>query len=199
MMRRVIFCLLACLPLTMIAQEYLPTDSSSVGSVAPADTATPATENPTDSIAPVFRFGFLSYDTVMKGMVEYADAQDSITQVREAYEKELQRVEKEFNKKYESFLEGQREFPRTILLKRQNELQDLMQQNIDFKAQARLDLQAAEERFMAPVRQRLNEVLAVIAKEYGLAFVLNTDANACPFIDPFYGMDIQAIAEEYLK
>ncbi len=203
MMRKIFFSFLLFLPITLLAQDNVP-----MTAVIPADSFPVSEKNvdslavdtlANDSLAPAIRFGYLSYETVLKGMFDYADAQDSIQAEREAYEKELRRVEKEFNKKYESFLEGQRDFPRTILLKRQNELKDLMQQNIDFKAQAHLDLQAAEERFLAPVRQRLNAALADIAKEYGLAFVLNTDANACPFIDPLYGMDIQSLVEEYLK
>ncbi len=195
MMRKIIFSLLLCLPLTLMAQVSVPLSQlMAVSGTQSADSLA------ADSVAPpAIRFGYLSYETVLKGMFDYADAQDSIRLEQEAYEKELKRVEKDFNKKYEAFLEGQRDFPRTILLKRQNELKDLMQQNIDFKAQARLDLQAAEDRFLAPVRKRLNEVLALLAEEYGLAFILNTDGNACPFIDPRYGMDIQSLAEEYLK
>ncbi len=195
MIRKIFFSLLLCLPLTLTAQVSVPLSQlMAVSGTLPADSL------PADSILPpAIRFGYLSYETVLKGMFDYADAQDSIRLEHEAYERELQRVEKDFNQKYESFLEGQRDFPRTILLKRQNELKDLMQQTLDFKAQARLDLQAAEDHYLAPVRQRLNDALAALAQEYGLAFVLNTDANACPFIDPRYGMDLQSLAEDYLK
>ena len=42
-------------------------------------------------------------------------------------------MEDEFNRKYEDFLEGQRDFPQTILQKRQLELQQLMEKNIEFR------------------------------------------------------------------
>lgn len=158
----------------------------------------PQTEDSATAAASI-RFGYLSYDAVLKSMPDYAQAQDSIKAQREGYAKEMKRVEDEFNQKYESFLEGQKEFPRTILLKRQNELEELMRRNVEFKAQAQRDLQKMEADFLAPVKARLNDALATIAQELGLALVINTDANACPFIDPKMGMNIQEEAIEYLK
>jgi len=150
-----------------------------------------------DSVVP--RYGFLSLDHALKSMPEYAATQDSLQRLNEAYQKEVERVEDEFNKKYELFLEGQRSFPRTILLKRQNELQEMMQRNISFKADIRRDLQQAEQELMLPLRTRLNETLAVVAREYHLELILNTDGNACPFIEPTLSMDVQKLVEEYLK
>lgn len=147
----------------------------------------------TDSIpsAPQLRFGYLSCDSALRAMPQYAIVQHQMAELRAAYQAELHRVEDEFNQKYEAFLEGQRDFPRTILLKRQNELQQLMQQNLEFKAQGQRDLQRAEAEAMKPLHHRLNEVLATIASECGYALIINTDANACPFIDPTMGEDIQ--------
>ena len=149
--------------------------------------------------APAIRFGYLSYESAMKSMPDYEAAQDSIARLTAAYQKEVQRVEDDFNQKYELFLDGQKEFPKTILLKRQNELKALMQHNIEFKAQAREEIKKAEKNFLLPVKQRLNDALAAIAKENGFALIINTDANACPFIDPAMGVDIQATVENYLK
>jgi len=158
-----------------------------------------ANEHPdTTSVSPI-RFGFFSYEEALKAMPEYGATQDSIKAVREAFEKEVKRVEDEFNQKYEAFLDGQRDFPRTILLKRQNELQELLQRNVAFKVQARQELQEAETALMKPLRQRLDDALIVIAHEYGLALILNTDSNACPFIEPSLSMNVQKLVEEYLQ
>ena len=119
--------------------------------------------------------------------------------LREAYEKELQRAEDEFNRKYEDFLEGQKEFPRTILLKRQTELQDLMQKNLAFKKQGEADLAKAEQELKAPLRTRLNETIAALARQHHLALVINTDSNACPFIEPELGVDLNEEVISKLK
>lgn len=140
--------------------------------------------------APALKFGYLSYDLAMKSMTEYATVQMRMDSLRSAFNAEMQRVEDEFNRKYEDFLDGQKDFPRTILLKRQTELQEMLQKNLAFKQQLQQELKDTEAQLMAPLRIHLNEAIATIAHEQGLALVINTDANACPFIDPAMGVDV---------
>lgn len=140
--------------------------------------------------APALKFGYLSYDLAMKSMSEYATVQMRMDSLRSAFNAEMQRVEDEFNRKYEDFLDGQKDFPRTILLKRQTELQEMLQKNLVFKQQLQQELKDTEAQLMAPLRIHLNEAIATIAHEQGLALVINTDANACPFIDPAMGVDV---------
>lgn len=176
--------LVVFLPMALSAQEV----SAEEEKTEPADTTTPIRPS-------LICFGYLSYDAALKSMPEYASAQETIQANRTAFEQEMQRVENEFNEKYESFLEGQKDFPRTILLKRQNELQELMQRNLEFKAQAREELRLTEERLMKPVHDRLNEVLAEIAHERNFSVIFNTDSNALPFIDPTHCVNIQEDVE----
>lgn len=140
--------------------------------------------------APALKFGFLSYDLALKSMKDYAAVQMRMDSLRSAFNAEMQRVEDEFNRKYEDFLDGQKDFPRTILLKRQTELQDMLQKNIAFKQQSIQEIKDTEAQLMAPLRIHLNEAIATVARERGLALVVNTDANACPFIEPTMGVDV---------
>ena len=149
--------------------------------------------------APALKFGYLSYDLALKSMKEYATVQMRMDSLRSAFNAEMQRVEDEFNRKYEDFLDGQKDFPRTILLKRQTELQEMMQKNIDFKQQLQRELTDTEAQLMAPLRIHLNEAIATIAREQGLALVINTDANACPFIEPAMGVDVNELVVKKLN
>jgi len=134
--------------------------------------------------------GYLSYDSALVAMPDYAEVMAQMKQLRQSYDEEMKRVEDEFNSKYEAFLENRKDFPRTILLKRQTELQELLQRNIEFKSESRRDLRAREKELLAPLRIRLNETIAAIAREKKLTLVVNTDANACPFIEPLQGVDL---------
>ena len=147
----------------------------------------------------VFRFGFLSYETALKSMPQYAEVQQTLTQLKEQYQAETLRVEDEFNRKYEDFLEGQRDFPRTILQKRQTELQELMEKNIKFKENSRKELEDAERQAMAPLRIRLIETLSAIGRERGYAFIYDTDTKALPFLNISFGEDINQIVQDALK
>jgi len=145
------------------------------------------------------KFGFLSYEVALQSMVEYALVQKQMADLRTQYEAETKRVEDEFNAKYEDFLEGQREFPKTILQKRQTELQELMQKNIEFKQNSIQELAKAEQEAMAPLRIKLIETLGNIGRERGYAFIVDTDQKALPFINPAMGEDINQLVQNALK
>ena len=146
-----------------------------------------------------FRFGYLSYDTAIQSMPEYALVQQKMKALQEQFQAETLRVEDEFNRKYEDFLDGQRDFPRTILQKRQSELQELMEKNIQFKEQGRQELADAEREAMAPLRIRLIELLSTIGREKGFAFIYDTDTKALPFLNISFGEDINQLVQDALK
>lgn len=144
------------------------------------------------------RFGYLSYDTVFHAMPEYAAACRTLADLKAKYEAETKRAESEFNAKYEEFLDGQRDFVPSILQKRQAELQDLMERNTAFRDQARQLLAAAERDAFAPIRTRLAQAIARVGRDHGYAFILNTDGNACPYIDPASGDDVTVLVKNAL-
>ena len=146
-----------------------------------------------------FRFGYLSYETALKSMSDYAIVQQKLADLRQQFQDETLRVEDEFNRKYEEFLEGQREFPQSILKKRQMELQELLDKNIAFKENSRKELEKAEQDLMAPLKIRLIEVLGKIGRERGYAFIIDTDVKALPFINPAMGHDLNQQVQDALK
>ena len=134
--------------------------------------------------------GCLSYDEALRSMPQYAIVEAEMEQLQQAYQAELKRVEDDFNQKYEAFLDGRKDFPRTILLKRQTELQQLLQQNIEFKEKSRAELALARKDKLAPLHAQLSTAISEVARQQQLSLVVNTDANACPFIDPAMARDI---------
>ena len=169
-MKRLILLIVACLALNVYAQ---------------------------DSVR-VFKFGYLSYEEALQHVPGYELVQQTLSDLRAQYDAEQKRVEQDFNIKYEEFLEGLHDFPETILRKRQTELKELLERNLAFKAESRRELQKAETEAYAPLRKRLEKVLATIGRERGYAFILNTDANSVPFIHPDMGEDIRELVQTAL-
>ena len=154
---------------------------------------------PQNNIPASLRFGYLSYTSVLKLMPDYIAAQRNIDDLRTKYDVEMKRVENEFNQKYEQFLEGQHDFAPSILQKRQAELQELMDKNIAFKQKAQQLLKDAETKAYEPVYQRLDTVIQRVGQALGLAFILNTDAHAVPFINTSLGVDVTATIADAVK
>ena len=152
---------------------------------------------PKDSVA--FKFGYLSYDSVMVAVPDYTELKTNMAQLREQYEAEQKRVENDFNKKYEEFLDGQASFPKIILQKRQSELQEMLDRNIEFKKQSQKMLSEAEANMMEVIKTTINMAVNIIAQERGYAFVLNTDKEAVTFINPALGEDITEAVKQLLN
>lgn len=136
------------------------------------------------------KFGYFNYDDMLKAMPEYTEAQNNLNMLKDNYESELKRSEDEFDKKYTEFLDGQKEFPKSILMKRQKELQNLMDQTLEFKKDVKEMLSKAEKNLMAPVKQKLDEAVAAVAQEKALDYVINTAGNNYPYVNPNIGVDL---------
>ncbi|MBO7115546.1 MAG: OmpH family outer membrane protein [Prevotella sp.] len=149
--------------------------------------------------APVLKFGFLSYSAVLQSMPDYAVVEAQMTQLRGQYAAEQKRVEDEFNKKYEEFLDGQRDFPQTILQKRQSELQELLDKNIAFKKESQRLIAEAEQEVMAPLKARLSSALAKVGVERGLAFIVDTDQQSLVWMNMTMGEDVTELVQKALR
>ena len=145
------------------------------------------------------RYGYISYKEAVKTLPDYEQAQQNMAALKAKYDAEMQRVEDEFNKKYEDFLAGQRDFAPSILRKRQAELQELMQKNVAFKAEAQRLLQQAEQDSNNQLYNKLNATIEQLAAARTLSFVLNTDNNAVPFINKVQAEDLLPLVKDALK
>lgn len=143
-----------------------------------------------ENAQPAVKYGFLSCEAVMKAMPEYADMQNNMRQLREQYDMEQKRVEDDFNKKYEEFLDGQATYPKTILQKRQSELQEILDKNIAFKKESQLLLDNAEKKLTTEIINMIDQAVSSVAQENKLAFVLNMDKGAVTYVNPAQGIDI---------
>lgn len=145
------------------------------------------------------RFGYFSFDNVLKSMPDYVMAQRSIDDLRQKYDAEMKRAEDEFNSKYEEFLDVQKDLVPAILRKRQAELQEMMQKNINFKNESQRLLKQAEADAFAPVKNELYNALTKVGQAQGYAFILNTDGDACPYVNPEMGEDATELIKEALN
>lgn len=144
------------------------------------------------------QFGYLSYQQVLKEMPEYAQAMQELQTLKAKYDEEAARGEAEFQKKFVDFLQGQKDFPQSIMQKRQAELQTLMDNGVAFRVQVQGLIAQAEKDLVAEVQKKLNRVLLEVGVEYGYGYILNTDDNACPYINPVVGVDVTELVRQKL-
>ncbi|MCD8288896.1 MAG: OmpH family outer membrane protein [Prevotella sp.] len=150
----------------------------------------PATLAAQETVA--FRFGCISYNEVLEAMPEYAQIDSDMVELKAKYDAEMTAAEDEFNAKYEAFLDEYAGYTPAILAKRQGELEDMLNRNEAFRDEARRLLQQARDEKVAAVRAKLDAVIADVANEYSLAFVLSADDKAVPFLNAKMAYNITA-------
>lgn len=156
-------------------------------------------ESSGETIAPTsLVFGYFSYDEVLRSMTEYKNVKDNLERLSNQFKAEADRSEAEFNKKYEAFLDEQRDLAPSIMKKRQAELQDMMERNIAFKEESQRLIHEAEIEGFVPLKEKISAVVNKVGREQGLAFILNTDNNAVPYINASVGVDMNMLIKREL-
>ncbi len=139
-----------------------------------------------------YKVGYISYDKLLHAMPGYAAAQQSMSELKGKYEEEARYNEQNFRRLFAEFLQGQKDFPQNILLKRQRDLQGEMEKGLAFRHAADSLLSAAEAELMAPLHKQLDAAIHAVGAERGYDCMLNTDNNACPYLNPAFAEDANA-------
>lgn len=129
------------------------------------------------------KIGHFSYNSVLKSIPAYVSGMQDVERMRKQYADELQASEREFTEKYELFIEQQSELAPSISEKRRTELQDLYDSNIKFRNDSQRLLKQTEQDLLNPIKENIRKALVTIGKQGGYIMIVNTDSDACPYVD----------------
>jgi len=130
------------------------------------------------------KYAYLHYDSLLTEIPEYEKVQDELKQLRRQYAEEADYNEMAFKRQFAEFLQGQKDFPKNILLKRQRDLQESMEKGIAYRTAADSLLRRAEADLMAPLHSKLNAAILDVGLERGYEFIVNLDEKTFPFVHP---------------
>lgn len=183
---RLIFCLLC---LVALVQPLMAQSEDSVS----VDTLQQAIEQPRPAERPkprAFIIGCISSKTILRNMPQYKAVQHNMEALKAQYEAEAKKSEEDFKRKFEEFMHGQKEFPKTILEKRQNELQNMLQTNAEFRIKVQSLLAEAEKSLMADVMAEMSEAITLAAEERGVSIVFDVDGGSVPYMVSGLAVDL---------
>ena len=201
-MKKIVLTTAVCLfsAVSMFAQSAESTTpvvtsaTSEVTQSTPVVTATPQVVTPTPA-----KYGYLSYTQVLENMTEYKLAQQQLKDLRAKYEAEAQYNEATFRRQFAEYLQGQKEFPQSIMLKRQRDLQEALEKSLAFRDEAERLLKQAEAEILAPIKARLADAIKMVGGAYNLDYIYNVDTNAMPYVNPALVMDVTKLVEQQLQ
>ncbi len=157
--------------------------------------------------AATLSLGSVDYEEVLTAMPAYSEVMTRYEALAAQYADELRADEEEFQARYEEFLANQATYAPAILRKRQAELEELLQRNEQFQAEAARLLAQAKQEMLQPLYARADSVVAVLAKRYALALVVNTAPAAAvaaeqrplAYVDAALVVDLTAQAKEMVE
>lgn len=145
------------------------------------------------------KFGYVSYMEIVKALPEYGIVAVHLDELQAKYEAELQRSDREFNKKYTEFIEEQSQLPENIRIKRHKELQELMEKSMAFKDEINSTMREARAEMMGALYEKVDEAVLKVCLDSGYAYILNTDERAYIAIHPEMGVDITEQLKQALE
>lgn len=145
------------------------------------------------------RYGTLRYDSLLHTLPEYVQAEKEIASLREKYQAEADYNERAFKRQFAEFLQGQKDFTQTILLKRQRDLQEAFEKGVAYRQAADSLLRQAETDLFQPARKRLDAAIKETAQAKGYDLIVNLDDSTFPFINPALTEDITPFVTDILS
>lgn len=147
----------------------------------------------------IVKYGTISLSNLLKEMPEYIEVENRMAELRLKYEAEARYNEEGFKRLFTEFLQGQKDFPQNILLKRQRDLQEAMEKGIAFRHEADSLLNAARKEMITPLEAQLHEAIDAVGMERGYEAILNTDSSSHPFLHPSLSEDAMPYVRQKLN
>ena len=130
------------------------------------------------------KYGVIHYDSLLVEMPAYVKAKAELADLRAKYENEAEYNDATFKRMFADFLQGQKEFPENILLKRQRDLQEAMEKSLAFNKACDSLLVVAERDLLAPVKAQLDGAIRAVGLERGYECIVNRAVGSLPFMHP---------------
>lgn len=138
------------------------------------------------------RFGYFSHSEAVNSLPQYLKATEEFEALKKKCHDEIERNEQELTRLYVAYLEGQRSFPEPILRKRQNELQQMVDNSLRFRDQLKQWLSEARDSLYQPSYKVIDDALKIVSEVYSLDYAIDSDARIYKYINPEKGIDITA-------
>ena len=136
------------------------------------------------------KFGYLDFNSTLKLMPEYLEAEINLQKMQSDYRAEIERSKREFERQYIEFMLEQEHLSASIVAKRQKELQLLMDNNAQFRDKVQEELESQRINMLDPIKKKLLSAISKVCSDKNLDYVIDTGSQAYLVINPDKGVDI---------
>lgn len=135
-------------------------------------------------VLPQVSVAYVNTTELLEQMPEKAQATQELLTLSENYEKELELMQNEYNKKYSDYISYQASLSENIKLRRMQELTELESRISQFMELAQKDIENKEKELLGPLKERINKAIHAVGIEHGYTVVYDLANPGIAFVSP---------------
>ena len=135
-------------------------------------------------VSPQVTIAYVNTAELLDQMPEKAQATQQLLTLSENYEKELELMQNEYNKKYSDYITYQASLSENIKLRRMQELTELENKMGEFMELAQKDIETQEKGLLEPLKKKINEAIHAVGTERGYTVVYDLANPGIAFVSP---------------
>jgi len=143
------------------------------------------------------KLGHVNTQELIATMPQSDTAQQKMQQAMKQLETELERMQVEFNNKYEDYVTNMESYSDLIRQSKETELQEMNQRIQQFQANAEQDLQQQRQKLFKPILDKANKAISEVAEENGFTYIFDSGSGVLLFTSD-NSKDIMPMVKEKL-
>jgi Outer membrane protein len=128
---------------------------------------------PLFGFAQTFKFGNINSAEIFDLMPEKAAIQKDMDALNSKYEKELQKMGEEYERKVSDLVAAKDSLPENIRTRRAQEIGELEQRIQNFRQVASQDFQKQQQQKLAPVFDKISKAIKEVGAENGFTYIFD--------------------------
>ena len=137
----------------------------------------------TQSFAQTFKFGHVNTQEVIALMAETDSANVQLEKYGKSLDETLQGMDSEFRRKYEEYVQKQKDWLPAVLEAKEKELNEIQQRLQQFNQNAQREFEQKRQELFAPIFQKAREAIDKVGKANGFTYIFDTSAGSLVFIN----------------
>jgi outer membrane protein len=119
------------------------------------------------------KFGHINSQELLTAMPESDSAQATIEKLAGDYEKQLEEMRVELNKKYDEYLTNRDSYTDLIRQTKEADITEMQQRIANFEQVAQQDLQSQQQQLLQPILEKANNAIKEVADENGFVYIFD--------------------------
>ena len=137
---------------------------------------------PLGVFAQEMKIAVVDAQAIFSELPELSSVENEIMALNQQYEKELEGMREEYNKKYSDLTAAQDSLTENIKMMRLQEIQDIQTRMENLMRMAQQVISQKQEELLAPLYKKLNDAIEAVGEEKGYTYILTKNTQVVMYV-----------------